>query len=201
MTTEKALRELYSIPEEHRENFGMKLPEWGGCWFITKDNDINVLTKKGQITRTPFFSVYGARIDWSIVNRNILPGQINLLINEGRNEQKLNVGEISDGYHTFDELYDHRIMLFLALCNMMDERSIENSEDRPAWYSKYHSDGTRIDGWFIVGLFYEKGNQITYHIPESYEKHLLNLRCLDRAPEWDEHSSEDVLERLKGLTE
>lgn len=24
--------------------------------------------------------------------------------------------EVSDGYHTFDELYDHRITLYIALC-------------------------------------------------------------------------------------
>jgi hypothetical protein len=25
--------------------------------------------------------------------------------------------DISDGYHTFKELYDHRVKLFVALCN------------------------------------------------------------------------------------
>lgn len=28
-----------------------------------------------------------------------------------------NAGEVSDGYHTFDELYEHRVALFIALCN------------------------------------------------------------------------------------
>jgi len=39
----------------------------------------------------------------------------------------------SDGYHTFDELYEHRHWLFLSLMKMWPER---------AWASKLHADGT-----------------------------------------------------------
>ena len=58
---------------------------------------------------------------------------------------------VSDGYHTFKELYDHRIALFLALV-----KSISEQEYHPAnqicWKSKKHSDGTMFDGWFIAGI-------------------------------------------------
>jgi len=39
----------------------------------------------------------------------------------------------SDGYHTFDELYDHRITLFIALCRFVDNRVFIGGE---VWRSK-----------------------------------------------------------------
>ena len=50
-------------------------------------------------------------------------------------------GKISDGYHTFEELYAHRIMLFI--CLMKSNKDI-------SWKSRVHGDGTSLDGWFIA---------------------------------------------------
>jgi hypothetical protein len=102
--------------------------------------------------------------------------------------------EISDGYHTFDELYDHRITLFIALCAI--ERLMT---DTPVWKSKLHSDGTSFDGWFILGMFEEKGKQITYHLPMDRWDDCNFAMNRDKAPEWDGHTPEDVLNRLKAL--
>src|SRR4051812_9247234 len=66
---------------------------------------------------------------------------------------------ISDGYHTFGELYEHRIELFIALCRRNQDI---------AWKSLTHSDGSSIEGWFLMGLYETKGEQITYHLPMSY---------------------------------
>jgi hypothetical protein len=94
---------------------------------------------------------------------------------------------ISDGYHTFDELYEHRHVLFMNLCGIVDN----------AWKSKKHSDGSMWDGWFIAGINIEKGKQITYHIPIRLWNDF-RVRELEFAPEWDGHTSDDVIERLKG---
>ena len=64
-------------------------------------------------------------------------------------------GEMSDGYHTFDELYEHRNWLFLCLA--AEYRWI-------SWFSQLHEDGTSLDGWFIAGIEFTRG-PITYHIP------------------------------------
>jgi hypothetical protein len=100
-------------------------------------------------------------------------------------------GNISDGYHTFTELYDHRITLYIALCKELAGLYV--------WRSKLHSDGTSFDGWFILGISDEKGKQITYHIPlEKWND--CNFACdRDKAPEFDGHTSQDVLERIKNL--
>ena len=70
-------------------------------------------------------------------------------------------GSISDGYHTFNELYDHRITLFIALCSFV----ATYDDIRQVWRSKLHSDGTSLDGWFVMGINKALGNQITYHLP------------------------------------
>lgn len=96
--------------------------------------------------------------------------------------------KISDGYHTFNELYNHRILLFIFICNYNDK----------AWKSKYYSDGTFYDNYFVMGLNENDGEQITYHIPFKYWD-LCRCKKLERAPKFDGHTSYDVLNRLEQL--
>lgn len=100
---------------------------------------------------------------------------------------KNDIGETSDGYHTFNELYEHRHMLFMALCTICHGVS---------WKSKKHNDGTEMEGWFIAGLINPENKQITYHLPirlwDSFHVYEFSI-----APKWDGHTSADVLERLK----
>src|ERR1700674_4946856 len=72
-----------------------------------------------------------------------------------------------DGYHTFDELYAHRIRLFLTLMCLQERANEEwgTKSFNKVWKSKFHSDGTMFDGWFVAGIGIEKGSQITYHLP------------------------------------
>lgn len=98
----------------------------------------------------------------------------------------------SDGYHTFDELYDHRIALFIALCRSMNS-------DSEVWRSKLHADGSGYENWFIMGIGKEKGRQISYHLPMIEWGATTFAETLDRAPEWDGHTPNDVINRLKSL--
>lgn len=99
------------------------------------------------------------------------------------------VGQVSDGYHTFDELYDHRCNLFLLSMMQMPKDS---------WWSNKHSDGEQWDGWFIAGINLPTG-VITYHLPtELYEVvAATGAKELEFAPEWDGHTSSDVIERIQ----
>lgn len=109
--------------------------------------------------------------------------------------------KISDGYHTFGELYDHRIELFIALCRVIHNSTYKEGKwpESPVWRATTHSDGSQIPGWFIMGIGREKGSQITYHLPAS-RWHDTDFVLRDgNAPEWDGHTSADVLERLKQL--
>lgn len=114
--------------------------------------------------------------------------------------------QVNDGYHTMDELYNHRITLYIALCKYIAEdtnhavsEGYAPEKQTPVWRSKIHSDGTTMDGWFILGINKEKGKQITYHIPVERWGETTFAEELEKAPEYDGHSSADVLERLKKL--
>ena len=102
-------------------------------------------------------------------------------------------GQVSDGHHTFDELYEHRYELFIALCKAVAGFGGE----KRIWRSKYHSDGDFFQGQFLLGIGREKGKQITYHLPLSRWEETSFALELEKAPEWDGHTSKDVLERLK----
>ena len=114
---------------------------------------------------------------------------------------------VSDGYHTIDELYSHRIELYIALCRAIIKiHGIVYDPVRPVdgplvWRSKLHSDGSSFEGWFVLGVGTEPGKQITYHLPDLCWEDTNFAKTLDRAPEWDGHSAADVLERLSKIFE
>lgn len=93
------------------------------------------------------------------------------------------VGDISDGYHTFNDLYEQRLVLFAALCNTFSTL---------AWKSRKHSDGEAcFDGeWFIVGIDTPQG-AYTYHYKNEFWD-LFNCEELEVAKEWDGHTDKDV---------
>lgn len=101
---------------------------------------------------------------------------------------------VSDGYHTIGELYDHRITLYMAMCKIIMQNMLTN-----VWRSRKHSDGEVWDKWFILGINTEEGKQITYHIPETRWSETDFAMTLDKAPDFDGHTSEDVLNRIKDL--
>lgn len=98
-------------------------------------------------------------------------------------------GETSDGYHTFNELYHHRAVLFSV---------VVAANSGTAWKSKLHHDGTMYDGMFIVGVDTPKG-QATYHYDVEPYWDMFWCRELKRAPEWDGHTPDEAIERIGSL--
>lgn len=111
----------------------------------------------------------------------------------------LDTNKISDGFHCFAELYEHRIRLFIALCKTLFDWAEDGGNGCQAWRSKKHSDNTEWEGWFLLGLFNSAGSQITYHLPISYWDECDFAETLDTAPPFDGHTAADVLERLKNM--
>ncbi len=109
------------------------------------------------------------------------------------------VGAISDGYHTFDELYEHRITLYIALCKQIASYWDAECAPNPVWRSQKHSDGSNIEGWFVLGLYQDNNSQITYHLPNDRWDETEFAVSLEKAPDFDGHTSADVLERIKSL--
>lgn len=102
-----------------------------------------------------------------------------------------NIGEFSDGYHTFNELYHHRAILFSIICN---------ANKQLAWKSKLHDDGTMYDGMFIVGINTPDG-PATYHYDIDPYWDLFDVISLERAPKWDGHTPEEAIKRIESLNE
>ena len=112
---------------------------------------------------------------------------INTII-EDYKKQGISRKSISDGWHSFEELYYHRMMLFSVICN-------QNKEI--AWKSKLHHDGTMFSpDDFIVGVQTPEG-QYSYHYHMEYWDHF-DVPVLDRAPEYDGHMPKDIT-RLKSI--
>lgn len=98
-----------------------------------------------------------------------------------------NLKDVSDGYHTFEELYYHRMMLFATICHTYKDK---------AWKSMLHADGTMYSNSFIVGVETPEG-QYTYHYNKEFYD-VFNVKELDRAPAYDGHQPKDIV-RLDSL--
>lgn len=103
------------------------------------------------------------------------------------NTDGVDVGRISDGYHTFNELYDHRAKLFAVIVAVFPKVS---------WKSKKHSGGDMFNDMFIVGITTPEGNY-SYHYNMKYWDMFI-CKELDNAPAYDGHKPSDI-NRLFGL--
>lgn len=99
------------------------------------------------------------------------------------------IGDMSDGYHTFNELYHHRAILFSVICNTFKER---------AWKSKKHDTDDMYDGMFIVGIETPEG-QATYHFDIEPYWDMFKVKELPNAPKWDGHTPEEAIRRISLL--
>lgn len=101
------------------------------------------------------------------------------------------IGDLSDGFHTFNQLYYQRMMLFAVIVGQNKEQ---------AWKSRRHEDGELCfgGGWFIVGITTPLGD-FTYHYEDKYFGYFDCVE-LERGKHWDGHTEEDVY-RLFSLYE
>lgn len=96
-------------------------------------------------------------------------------------------GETSDGYHTFNELYDHRCLLYLAMC-------AENHKRQVYWVEDH------FPGWDLVATNAGIYGQISYHVPAKFRAITSRFQKRDNKELerlFDGHTSKDVLERLE----
>ena len=100
------------------------------------------------------------------------------------------IGELSDGFHTFNGLYEQRLILFAALVKAYKDKS---------WKSYRHEDGEYCfgGGWFIVGIDTPEGSY-TYHYENRYWD-MFDCVDLPRAKHWDGHTEDDAETRLMSL--
>ena len=97
-------------------------------------------------------------------------------------------GEISDGYHTFNELYYYRMLYNAAFFNLLPKHLVHKS--------RRHHDGEECfgGGWFIVMAQLPTG-QISNHY-ELKDWDLFQVPEQEKADEWDGHTPKEAAERI-----
>ena len=111
------------------------------------------------------------------------------------NEPK-DMGEVSDGYHTFNELYEYRMLYNAALFNEFAKQGLYDVHK-----SRKHSDGEYPFGdpnWFIVMAELPTGQISNHYKMKDWDKFQIPEKLL--ANKWDEHSPRDVANRLISFT-
>ncbi|KZM68152.1 hypothetical protein [Nocardia terpenica] len=101
-------------------------------------------------------------------------------------------GKISDGSHTFDELYEYRCLYHAFAANRWAQTG-----DYEVHRSRCHHDGEPCgDGeWFIVVAETPEG-QVNNHYPLKHWDRFYRVPERDRAAEWDGHTPAQAAERL-----
>lgn len=105
-----------------------------------------------------------------------------------KQKESTDKGEISDGYHTFNELYHYRMLYNAAFFNLLPKEWVHKS--------KKHHDGEECfgGGWFIVMANLPTG-QISNHY-ELKDWDLFQIPEKEKADEWDGHTPQEAAERL-----
>ena len=97
------------------------------------------------------------------------------------------IDDVSDGFHTFKQLYYQRMILFATI--------VKCNKDK-AWKSLRHEDGELCfgGGWFIVGIDTPEGSY-TYHYENNFYS-LFDCVELECGKHWDGHTEKDVIRLL-----
>ncbi len=100
------------------------------------------------------------------------------------------VDDVHDGFHTFGELYEFRMLYHAHAAQGWIAEGIEVVK---SW--KHHDGQPCFDGgWFIVHAELPSG-QVTNHYREQYWD-LFDVPEVELPPVWDGHTAADVVNRL-----
>jgi len=107
--------------------------------------------------------------------------------------------DVSDGYHTFGELYNYRMLYNAGFANTLSSTYAANGlgHDVEVVKSWRHSDGELCfgkDNYFVVVMQLPTG-QISNHYKGEYWN-LFAVPEVERAPEWDGHTPQEAAQRL-----
>ena len=107
----------------------------------------------------------------------------------------IEIGDVSDGYHTFNELYEFRKVYNAALFN---EWASQGKYDVHKSMKHYEGEECFGGGWFIVVAVLPSG-QISNHY-EMKDWDLFRIPQQEKALfPFDGHTAADVLNRLKSI--
>ena len=140
---------------------------------------------------------------------------INDLIQDGSKRNRIDANDVSDGYHTFGQLYDCRLAYNAALFNewanpntvrfhtdltQFDNTGTTKGNQYNVHKSLRHHDGELCfgGGWFIVVAILPTGQISNHYKVEDWD--LFKIPETEKAlVEFDGHTTDDVITRLLNL--
>lgn len=167
---------MTSVTDNRTIELREKLTERGIEWISVSDTCTDISDNAQIVEYKP--GVFGVQMR-NLTSEQAIAATLGSEIN----------GDTSDGYHTFNELYHHRAVLFSVI--VRDHQDI-------AWKARKHHDGTMYDGMFIVGIETPKG-QATYHYDLDPYWEMFDCEEREFAPEWDGHTPDEAIARIAEL--
>ena len=160
----------------------------GSRAFFTKMSDLcgKIATIK-EICKTNCYRLEEYDFDWT-------DEMIEGLVEEETKPKDM--GEVSDGYHSFNELYEYRMLYNAALFNEFAKQGLYDVHK-----SRKHADGEFPFGdqnWFIVMAELPTGQISNHYEMKDWDKFQIPEKPL--ANKWDGHTPKDVAERLTSFT-
>lgn len=111
----------------------------------------------------------------------------------------INTKLVSDGHHTFEELYRYRLLYNAAFFNMLYETYPEGIDGcYKVVKSRRHSDGELCFGdptWFIVVWESPEGQVSNHYRTEHWD--LFKIPEVGYAPKYDGHNAQEAADRLE----
>lgn len=98
---------------------------------------------------------------------------------------------ISDGWHTFEELYNVRHALFIIVALYFKESAFKTLKN---------NDGTVYNDYFLLYVNTVEG-QVSFHLPQKYWEYCSFATTTDKNDTYDGHTTIDVYLRLLKIAE
>jgi hypothetical protein len=145
-------------------------------------------------------TIYYINLYGEMSNMNEIEKDLNSFIVNLKDSKLISTKNISDKWHTFGDLYHHRMAFNIALCNAINimDNELHNLEGDTYCYKSWkHYDNEKdpmFEDSFIVVIESPFG-QISYHYNSKYWDKF-NIPEKEKANEYDGHTPDDTAERL-----
>ena len=120
-----------------------------------------------------------------------------IIYEAGYRKMPENIGELSDGYHTFNELYEYRLLYNAAFFNELAKQRLYDVHK-----SRKHSDGENPFGdpnWFIVMAELPTGQISNHYEMKDWDLFQVTEKYISNV--WDGHDPRDVAKRIRKYLE
>lgn len=113
----------------------------------------------------------------------MLEENINVITKELKGKKIINTKKLSDGYHTFEDLYTQRLFLSAALAKL---------KPNSCYIALAHADGSMFDDMFLI-VFNTKEGLYSYHYHLRDLDLFKGVKVLEKEViPYDGHTSSDV---------